>query len=375
MLLHIGKVPTLVVSSVEAAREVLKIQDLTFATRPFSAAGATLTNGCRNVSFAPDGEHWRQGKKAAVVHLLSPNKVHGLLYAFSDGLACRVVAGSCAAREVRTQRFREAINGATAILSGPRLEELFPSLALKKLAKKWNALLDEIVEVDFIDLLLSADPAVDYAFSRDDVKVIFMDIIAAGTDTSYVVLEWAMAEWMKNPALMERTQREVREAAGGKPAPTEDDVAGMSHLRAVVKEVLRLHMPAPLLIPREAMAATRVLGYDAMATDPDWWEVPEEFRPERFLREEPPPPADFRGSDFQFLPFGAGRRMCPGMNFAICEVELALAGLLYHFDWSLPAGMVPEDLDMAESSGITVRLKTPLRLVAVPRSPNSGMLT
>ncbi|CAA6668035.1 unnamed protein product [Spirodela intermedia] len=354
----------------------------------------------RNVSFAPYGEHWRQGKKAAVVHLLSPNKVQSLrrtreeerdLYAFSNGFVCRVVAGSSAAREVRTQRFREAIDGATALLSGPRLEELFPSLAwvtklpgadsrLKKLAKKWNALLDEIVaeherragkreeaeEVDFIDLLLSADPA---------------DLIAAGTDTSYVVLEWAMAELLKNPALLERTQREVREAAGGKPAPTEDDVASMPRLRAVVKEVLRLHMPAPLLIPREAMEATRVLGYDvpagtrvfinawAMATDPEWWEAPEEFRPERFLREEKAaPPADLRGSDFQFLPFGAGRRMCPGMNFALCEVELALASLLYCFDWSLPDGAAPEGLDMAESPGITVRRKTPLRLIAVPNS-------
>ncbi|CAA6668036.1 unnamed protein product [Spirodela intermedia] len=140
-------------------------------------------------------------------------------------------------------------------------------------------------------------------------------------------------------------------------------------------------MPAPLLLPREAMEATRVLGYDvpvgtrvfinawAMATDPEWWEAPEDFRPERFLREEEAAPlADPRGSDFQFLPFGAGRRMCPGMNFALCEVELALASLLYCFDWSLPDGAAPEGLDMAESPGITVRLKTPLRLVAVPNS-------
>ncbi|CAA7404863.1 unnamed protein product [Spirodela intermedia] len=437
MLLHLGQTSTLVVSSVEAAQEVLKTQDLAFANRPFSAAAAALTYGRRNVSFAPYGEHWRRAKKATVVHLLSPNKVQSLrrtreeevalmirkissspstatvdlseiLYAFSNGLISRVVAGSCPAREVRTQRFREMIDESTAIISTPRLEELFPSLAwvtrlpgavlrLKKLAKKFDVLLDEIMadherrgeggrreqaeEVDFLNLLLSANIAGDYAFSRDDLKAICIDLIAAGTDTSYVVLEWAMAELLKNPALLERTQREVREAAGGKPAPTEDDVASMPRLRAVVKEVLRLHMPAPLLVPREAMEATRVLGYDvpagtrvfinawAMATDPEWWEAPEEFRPERFLREEKAaPPADLRGSDFQFLPFGAGRRMCPGMNFALCEVELALASLLYCFDWSLPDGAAPEGLDMAESPGITVRRKTPLRLIAVPNS-------
>ncbi|CAA7404879.1 unnamed protein product [Spirodela intermedia] len=439
MLLHLGQSPTLVVSSVEAAGEVLKTQDIAFATRPFSAAAAVLFYGCRNMTFAPYGKHWRRVRTAVVVHLLNLKKVQslrrtreeeialmirkissspslatvdlsGILHAFSNGLMCRVVTGNCPEREVWSERFREAIDESTALLSRPRLEELFPSLAwvtrlpgadsrLKKVAKKLDVLLDEIMtdherragrrdqaeEVDFLDHLLSADTASDYAFSREDLKAICLELIGVGSDTSYVVLDWAMAELMRNPAMMERTQREVREVAGGRPAPTEDDVARMPHLRAMVKEVLRLHMPAPLLLPRESMEATRVLGYDvpagtrvfinawAMARDPQWWEAPEEFRPERFLREEPPP-ADLRGSDFQFLPFGTGRRMCPGMNFALCVVELALAGLLYHFDWSLPAGTAPEDLDMAESPRIVVHRKMPLGLVAIPRSPSSAVV-
>ncbi|CAA6668055.1 unnamed protein product [Spirodela intermedia] len=391
MLLHLGQSPTLVVSSVEAARKVLKTQDIAFVTRPFSTAAAALINGCRNVSFAPYDEHWRRKVQslrrtreeeiALMIRKISSSPplatvdLSGILYAFSNGLICRVVAGSCPAREVRTQRFQEAIDESTVMISGPRLEELFPSLAwvrrlpgadsrLMELAMKFDVLLDEIMteherragrreqaeEVDFLDHLLSADTAGDYAFSRDDLKAISL----------------AMAELMKNPALMERTQKEVREVAGVRPTPTEDDVARMRYLRAVVKEVFRLHIPAPLLLPRESMEDTRVLGYDvpagtrvfinawAMATDPQWWEAPED--------------------DFQFLPFGAARRMCPGINFALCMVELALAGLLYHFDWSLPADTAPEDLDMAVAPGIAIRRKAPLRLVAVPHSPSSAVL-
>ncbi|CAA7404881.1 unnamed protein product [Spirodela intermedia] len=226
MLLHLGQSPTLVVSSVEAAGEVLKAQDLAFTTRPFSAAAAALINGCRNVSFAPYGEHWRRDRKAVIVHLLNLKKVHalrrtreeeialmirkissspslatvdlsGIVYDFFNGLVRRVVAGSCPAREVRTQRFREAIDESTVMLSGPRLEELFPSLArvtrlpgadskLKKVAKKLDVLLDEIMtdherravrreqgeEVYFLGHLRSADTAGDYAFSREDLKAI-----------------------------------------------------------------------------------------------------------------------------------------------------------------------------------------------------------
>ncbi|CAA6668050.1 unnamed protein product [Spirodela intermedia] len=284
----------------------------------------------------------------------------GILHAFSNGLMCRVVTGNCPEREVWSERFREAIDESTALLSRPRLEELFPSLA-------WlDVLLDEIMtdherragrrdqaeEVDFLDHLLSADTASDYAFSREDLKAICLVIFtivfpsrnsSASGRTPRTCARLGDGGADEEPSDDGEDPERSEGGRRGRPAPTEDDVARMPHLRAMVKEVLRLHMPAPLLLPRESMEATRVLGYDvpagtrvfinawAMARDPQWWEAPEEFRPE---------------SDFQFLPFGTGRRMCPGMNFALCVVELALAGLLYHFDWSLPAGTAPEDLDM-----------------------------
>ena len=135
-------------------------------------------------------------------------------------------------------------------------------------------------------------------------------------------------------------------------------------------------MPAPLLLPREAISDTQLNAYDiptgtevfinawAIARDEQWWDSPEKFSPERFLSTS----FDPWGKDMQFLPFGAGRRMCPGYAFALCELELALAGLLKNFDWEMPPGKTPEDLDMEESPGITIHRKTPLRLVAIPRA-------
>uniref|UniRef100_A0A453CYQ6 Cytochrome P450 71D10 n=1 Tax=Aegilops tauschii subsp. strangulata TaxID=200361 RepID=A0A453CYQ6_AEGTS len=175
---------------------------------------------------------------------------------------------------------------------------------------------------------------------------IVQDLFAGGSDTSATTLEWTMAELVKNPKVMGKAQDEVRRALAGQPKVTEDSLGGLNYMRLVIKEVLRLHPPAPLLLPRECMNDCRVLGFDvpkgtmvlvnawAISRDPAHWDAAEEFIPERFERGE----VDFKGADMEYTPFGAGRRMCPGMSFGLANAELALAGLLYHFDWELPGG-------------------------------------
>lgn len=197
----------------------------------------------------------------------------------------------------------------------------------------------------------------------------------AGTDTSSATLVWIMTELIKNPSTMRKAQEEVREFAKVKGKVVQEiNLSKMVYLKLVVQEALRLHPPAPLLIPRETTETCIIGGYrvpaktrvfinaKSIATDPNYWENPNEFMPERFLNRD----ADFEGQSFELVPFGAGRRGCPGTNFAIMLVELALANLLYWFDWELPEGMGVENIDMEEAVGITMHKKTPLCLVASP---------
>jgi cytochrome P450 len=186
-----------------------------------------------------------------------------------------------------------------------------------------------------------------------------------------------MIELMRNPAAMRKAQDEVRTALAGQSKATEDCLTNLHYLRLVIKETLRLFPPAPLLLPRECRSACQVLGYHvpqgamvlvnawAIGRDPAHWDAPEEFVPERFEHGG----RDFRGADFEYIPFGAGRRICPGMALGLAHVELALAALLFHFDWELPEGMVAEEMDMTEAAGITLPPRSDLVLVAIPRVP------
>lgn len=196
----------------------------------------------------------------------------------------------------------------------------------------------------------------------------------AGTDTSSATVVWIMTELMRNPRVMRRAQNEIREVVKEKEKVEESDLSKLMYLKLVVKEALRLHPPAPLLIPRETTedcvirryripSKTRVfINAKSIGTDPKYWENPHEFRPERFLNSS----IDFMGQNFEFIPFGVGRRGCPGIHFASPLIELALANLLYHFDWKLPKGMKSEDLSVEEAFGLTTHKKVPLCLVATP---------
>ncbi|KAF3635041.1 Cytochrome 83B1 [Capsicum annuum] len=170
---------------------------------------------------------------------------------------------------------------------------------------------------------------------------------------------------------MKKVQEEIRKSIGNKGIVNEDDVQNMPYLKAVIKEAFRLYPPIPILLPRETMHKSILEGYEiqpktiiyvnswAIARDPETWENPEEFIPERFLNSN----IDFKGQDFQLLPFGAGRRICPGITLGIAIVDLILSNLLYAFDWELPCGMKKEDVDTDVLPGIVMHKKNNLCLV------------
>jgi cytochrome P450 len=182
-----------------------------------------------------------------------------------------------------------------------------------------------------------------------------------------------MSELMRNPRVMKKAQSEVRAAVLNKPRVQEEDVQGLKYLKMIVKENFRLHPPGTLLIPRETMQSCEISGYTvpagtrihvnvwAMGRDPDIWDRAEDFYPERFEHAD----VDFRGSHFELLPFGSGRRACPAIAMGVANVELVLANLLRCFDWELPEGMKEEDIDMEETGQLVFRKKVPLSLVPV----------
>lgn len=202
-------------------------------------------------------------------------------------------------------------------------------------------------------------------------------MFSAGTDTISTLLEWAMTELLRHPNVMKKLQEEGRTVGGDRTHITEDDLSNMKYLKAVIKETLRLHPPIPLLVPRESRKDIKLKGYHiergtrviinawAIARDPSYWDQPEEFKPERFLNNS----IDIKGNDFQLIPFGAGRRGCPGIVYAMVANELVLANLVHQFNWTLPAGVLGlEAIDMSETVGLTMHRKTPLVAVVVPNS-------
>ncbi|KAI3752590.1 hypothetical protein L2E82_24624 [Cichorium intybus] len=235
---------------------------------------------------------------------------------------------------------------------------------------------------DFLDILfrLKNSGELEFPFTSDHIKALVLDVFSAGTDTASTNMEWVMSELVRNPRVLKKAQAEVRGALNGKNEVHEADIQGLKYLKMVIKESMRLHPSLPLLLPRECRESCEIDGYVipvktkvivnawALARDPEYWHDAECFLPERFEDSC----YDFKGSNMEYLPFGAGRRICPGILFGVANVELVLASLLYHFNWELPNGMIIGDLDMNETFGSSIRRKTSLQLIATPYDLNSS---
>lgn len=194
----------------------------------------------------------------------------------------------------------------------------------------------------------------------------------AGTDTTASTFQWAMAELLRNPKVLSKARAELNHIIGKGKQIEESDIARLPYLQAVVKETFRLHPAAPLLLPRKAETDVEIGGFKipkgaqimvnawAIGRDSGTWEDPNEFKPERFLGSE----IDVRGRNFELIPFGAGRRICPGMPLAIRMLHLMLGTLIHSFDWKLEDGK--KDVDMDDKFGITLEMARPLRAVPSP---------
>ncbi|CAN0872239.1 Desmethyl-deoxy-podophyllotoxin synthase [Linum grandiflorum] len=350
MTLKRGCVRIVVVSSANMAREIMKTHDLTFSNRQSITGQQKLSYNGLDLAFAPYGPYWREMKKICVVHLLNSRRVQSF-------------------HSIREFVVSKMIDKISSTSFGPaykpcNLSEAVASLTITIICR---VAFGQRYEEEGIERTsrLQKDQSCKVRLTFDHIKAILMNIFVGGTDTSAATIVWAMTYLMKNPITMRKAQEEVRHAVGKKRGfVNEEDTQKLSYLKAVVKETMRLQestescnlggydIPAKTVVYINAWA----IGRDTEA----WGHNAEEFKPERFIGKS----IDVRGLDFELIPFGAGRRICPGIHMGLSTVELSLANLLYAFDWEMPVGMKSEDLDMEVLPGITMHKKKDLCLVA-----------
>ncbi|XP_038686581.1 cytochrome P450 71D9-like [Tripterygium wilfordii] len=428
MHLQLGELSTIVVSSPEVAKEVMKTHDISFASRPYILAIDVLFYNTSNMGFSPYGDYWRQMRKILTVELLTGRRVQALRSIreeevsefvksissnarskinLSEMLICLTYAiisktafgGSCEKHGAFVPLLREIVE----VTSGFGLTDMFPSIKLFHLIsetrthlEKLHSEVDKILESliherrvnklrinsteefgkDFLDILLNLQAHGEFQFplTADNIKALITEVFLGGSETSSTASEWAMSELLKNPIVMTKAQAEVRQVFDKKGYVDEAGLEELEFLKLVIKETLRLHPPFPLLLPRECRERCQINGYDipvktqiiinawSIGRDPNYWIDAEKFYPERFINSS----IDYKGNNFEFIPFGSGRRMCPGLSSGVLTVELILANLLYHFDWKLPNNINQEELDMTEIIGSAVGRKNDLYLIPIP---------
>ncbi|XP_031259423.1 cytochrome P450 93A3-like [Pistacia vera] len=233
---------------------------------------------------------------------------------------------------------------------------------------------------DFLDILLEVaeDESSEIKLSRENIKSFILEIFSAGTDTSASTMEWALAELINHPDAMKKAREEIDLVVGRSRLVEESDIANLPYLQAIVKETMRLHPNGPLIM-RESIENCTIQGYEipaktrlfinvwAIGRDPNHWENPLEFRPERFLGEDEKKQLDVRGQHFQLLPFGGGRRACPGMSLALCMIHKAVAAMIQCFEWKLSDSGEDGTVDMEEGPGLTLPRAHPLICYPVTR--------
>uniref|UniRef100_A0A0E0BVS5 Cytochrome P450 n=1 Tax=Oryza glumipatula TaxID=40148 RepID=A0A0E0BVS5_9ORYZ len=423
MHLRVGQVPVVVVTSKELARDILKTHDANFATRPKLVAGGIVAYDWTDILFSPSGDYWRKLRRLCIQEILSAKRILSFehiredevrmladeiravgpsvavdlsarLHRITNTIVSRAAFGN---KRSNAADFLVAIKQSVIMASGFYVPDLFPRFSvllcwltgmrrtLHGIRDTIDSILEEIIsekeeakqqqDNNLVDVLLSLKDKGDFGFpiTRDTIKAIVLDIFAGGSGTSANAMEWAMSELMMNPRVMNKVQAEIRDAFHGKQSIGEADLRArdLKYLKLVMKETLRLHPPAPLLVPRESIDACEINGYMipakarvivnswAISRDPRYWEDAEKFKPERFAEGG----IDFYDSNYEYTPFGSGWRMCPGYNYGLASMELTLAQLL-HSDWSMPDGAT--EVDMTEAPGLGVRRKTPLLLCAAP---------
>ncbi|XP_058179329.1 geraniol 8-hydroxylase-like [Rhododendron vialii] len=430
MILKLGSVTTIVISSPTAAKEVLQKHDVSFSNRMIPDAVRGHSHHELGMPWIPVSPLWRSLRKICNSHMFASQslvarqnirslKIQQLLsfvrescdngVAIDIGKAAFSTTLNMLSNAIfsvdmidpssgSANEFKELVWNMMEEMGRSNLADYFPALKMidpqgkrrrfTEYAGKMFGVFDELIKTrllarktigsveteDLLDTLLGIEES-SREIDRRDIEHLFLDLFLAGTDTTSNTLEWAMAELLHNPTILSKAQEEMDQIIE-KDRPVEEvDLARLPYLHAIVKETLRLHPPTPLLLPRKAEEDVDLYGFRvpkgaqvlvnawAIGRDPGTWDNPELFWPERFLGSA----VDVKGQDFELIPFGAGRRICPAIGLASRMLQLMLASLIHSFEWKLEDGIGAEDVDMEDESGITLRKAQRLHAIPVHR--------
>ncbi|KAK2664719.1 hypothetical protein Ddye_003293 [Dipteronia dyeriana] len=425
MRIKLGQVTTIVIASATVAKEILQNHDLSFCNRTIPDALMAKHHDEFSMAWLPVSTAWRNLRKISNSHIfttkkldanqsLRREKIQQFLAHVQESchagkaidigqaafnttlnlLSNTVFSVDLADPSSETAReFKKLVWGIMEEAGKPNLGDYFPILRkidlqgirrrmeihFEKMLDLFDGMIEQhlkqrqfhvsAVTKDMLDTLLNISEEID----RNQIKHLFLDLFAAGTDTTSSTLEWAMAELIHNPEALSKARLELEQLIGKGNQIEESDISRLPYLQAIVKETFRLHPPVPLLLPRKASSDVEIYGYKvpegaqvlvnvwAIGRDGTTWDDPNSFVPERFLGSD----MDVRGRDFELIPFGAGRRICPGLPLAMRMLYLMLGTLIHSFDWKLEGGVKPENMDMDDKFGITVQRAQPLLAVPV----------
>ncbi|BAT73343.1 hypothetical protein LR48_Vigan01g021700 [Vigna angularis] len=427
MHMRLGFVPTIVVSSPKAAQLFLKTHDLIYASRPPLEAAKYISWEQRNLAFAQYGSYWRNTRKMCTLELLSQAKINSFrplrdaeldllvkhlreaakdgtvvdlsarVAALSADTACRMILGKkYMDQDLDEKGFKAVMTEIMYLAATPNIGDYIPyigKLDLQGLIKRMKAMrkvfdeffdkiIDEHIESkkeenevkDFVDVMLGllGTEESEYCVERPNIKAILLDMLAGSIDTSATAIEWALSELIKNPRVMKKLQKELESVVGMERKVEESDLEKLEYLDMVIKESMRLHPVAPLLIPHESREDCMVgefcipkkskviVNAWAIMRDPSAWNNAEKFWTERFEGSS----IDLKGRDFELIPFGSGRRRCPGMQLGLTLVRQTVSQVVHCFDWKLPNNMLPSELDMTEEFGLAMPRAN--HLLAIP---------
>ncbi|KAL1190454.1 Cytochrome P450 81D11 [Cardamine amara subsp. amara] len=417
--LRLGNRLVYVISSRSMANECFTKNDIVLANRPKFIVSKHVGYNATHLLAASYGDHWRNLRRIAAVEIFSTHRLNSFLYIRKDEIRrlisrlsrdslhgfvevemkslltnlasnniIRMVAGkryygenNDEAKLVR-ELVLEVVNNAGAGNPADYLTILrwFTNFEkrIKNLGNRFDAFLQRLLDEKRGEKKEKGETMIDHLLSQQEIqpdyytdviiKGIILTLIVAGTDTSSGTLEWAMSNLVNHPEVLKKARIEIDEKVGLDRLVDEQDIVNLPYLQNIVSETLRLYPAVPLLLPHLSSEDCQVGGYDvprgtmvlvnawAMHRDPKLWEDPEIFKPERFEKE---------GEAEKLMPFGMGRRACPGAGLAQRLVSLALGTLVQCFEWE----RVGEELvDMTEDKGATLPKALPLRAMCKSRS-------